>query len=261
MKKKTLTVTIAALLVIVALIGGTLAYFTDETDTEVNAFTVGKVDIKLTEPAWNHPDGTTLMPGVSFAKDPTITVVDGSQDTYAFLKLEMNKYVSLINLMGVDAYKNGIGGLTGDYPGFINFVEHLASDNTLRDEVLGRWFAGIKHADWKVMNLDEIKAAVAGAADQSNPAKLTVILGYIGGTKGGVLSAGDAVTFMNAFGMPTTVTNSMFDGEDAYKIEGVSKSNFNTDKADFKMSFTAYAIQAAEIANIDDAYAAMFVKP
>ena len=50
----------------------------------------------------------------------------------------------------------------------------------------------------------------------------------------------------------------MFDGEDAYYIDGVSKSNFNTEKSDFKMTFTAYAIQAAEIADIDAAYAALF---
>ena len=60
------------------------------------------------------------------------------------------------------------------------------------------------------------------------------------------------------FGMPSTVTASMFDGEDAYYIEGVSKSNFNTEKSDFKMNFTAYAIQAAEIADIDAAYTALF---
>ncbi|NLC39818.1 MAG: hypothetical protein GX763_02750 [Clostridiaceae bacterium] len=65
---------------------------------------------------------------------------------------------------------------------------------------------------------------------------------------------------MTAFGMPDTVTTSMFDGADAYRIngEGESKSNFNTDKADFKMNFTAYAIQAAEIADIQAAYDAMF---
>ena len=49
---------------------------------------------------------------------------------------------------------------------------------------------------------------------------------------------------MTAFGMPKTVTASMFDGEDAYRINGESKSNFNTEKSDFKMTFTAYAIQA-----------------
>lgn len=255
MKKKILAICLVVALAATAVIGGTLAYFTDTTETKVNEFTVGNVDITLTEPSWKG--NATLMPGVSFDKDPTITVAEKSQDAYVFLKMDMNKYVSLVNLMGVDAYKNNIGGLQGDYPGFIKFVNALAADNTLRAAVLDRWFTGINHADWKVMNLDQISAWVNGAAGQTNPTKLEVILGYIG-SDDDTLSAGESVTFMTKFGMPATVTNSMFDGEDAYYIDGVSKSNFNTDASTFKMTFTAYAIQAAEIDTIDAAYAALF---
>ena len=255
MKKKIIALCLVIALAATAVIGGTLAYFTDTTEAKVNEFTVGNVDIDLTEPSWEGD--ATLMPGVSYDKDPTITVGEKSQDAYVFLKLDMNKYVSLVNLMGVDAYKNGTGGLTGTYPGFIKFVNALASDNALRAAVLDRWFTGIKHSDWKVMNLAEISAWVNGAADQSNPKKLEVILGYIG-SDDDTLSAGESVTFMTAFGMPATVTASMFNGEDAYYIDSVSKSNFNTDASTFKMTFTAYAIQKAEIADIDAAYAALF---
>lgn len=255
MKKKIIALCLVIALAATAVIGGTLAYFTDTTEAKVNEFTVGNVDIDLTEPAWEGD--ATLMPGVSYDKDPTITVGEKSQDAYVFLKLEMNKYVSLVNLMGVDAYKNNIGGLTGTYPGFVNFVNALASNNALRAAVLDRWFTGITHSDWKVMNLEEISAWVNAAPEQGNPKKLEVILGYIGSEKD-TLSAGQSVTFMTAFGMPETVTASMFDGEDAYRIDGVSKSNFNTDASTFKMTFTAYAIQAADIANIDAAYTALF---
>ena len=255
MKKKITAIALVVCLVAVAIVGGSLAYFTDTTDAKVNEFTVGNVDIDLTEPSWKGD--ATLMPGVTFAKDPTITVGEKSQDAYVFLKMDMNKYVSLVNLMGVDAYKNGIGGLSGKYPGFIEFVNALAADNTLRAAVVDRWFTGINHADWKVMNLNEINAWVNGAADQSNPKKLEIVLGYIGSDKD-TLSAGDSVTFMTAFGMPKTVTASMFNGEDAYYIDGASKSNFNTDASKFKMTFTAYAIQAAGLADIDAAYTALF---
>lgn len=256
MKKKNLILTLTAVMLAFAIgVGGTIAYFTDTTDAQVNEFTVGNVNIDLTEPSWKGD--ATLMPGVSFDKDPTITVAEKSMDAYVFLKVDMNKYVSLVNLMGVDAYKNNIGGLQGDYPGFIKFVNNLATDNTLRAAVLDRWFAGIKHADWKVMNVDQILAWVNGAAGQTNPTKLEVVLGYIG-SDDDTLSGGESVTFMTAFGMPATVTDSMFDGEDAYYIDGVSKSNFNTDASTFKMTFTAYAIQADGIANIDAAYAALF---
>ena len=255
MKKKIFSLCLVVALVATAVIGGTLAYFTDTTESKVNEFTVGNVKINLTEPEWKG--NATLMPGTSYAKDPTITVGEKSQDAYVFLKMDMNKYVSLVNLMGVDAYKNNIGGLQGEYPGFIKFVNALASDNTLRAAVVDRWFTGITHADWKVMNLDEISKWVNGAANQTNPAKLEVVLGYIG-SDDDTLSAGESVTFMTKFGMPETVTASMFNGEDAYKIDGVSKSNFNTDASTFKMTFTAYAIQKAEIKDIDAAYTAMF---
>ena len=257
MKKKIVALCLVVALAATAIIGGTLAYFTDTTEAKVNKFTVGNVDIDLEEPAWKPEDSHTLMPGTSFAKDPTITVKEGSQDAYVFLKVNMNKYVSLVNLMGVDAYKNNIGGMKGDYPGFMKFVGMLAADNALRAAVVDRWFQGINHSDWKVMNADQIIAWVNVAGDQTNPTTLEIVLGYIG-SDDDTLSAGQKVTFMTKFGMPATVTASMFDGEDAYYIDGVSKSNFNTEKSDFKMTFTAYAIQKAEIADIDAAYAALF---
>lgn len=257
MKKKTILVAAIAVMLVAALVvGGTLAYFTDKSDAKMNTFTMGNVGIDLTETAWHDNDDHTLIPGKFYDKNPTITVDDNSQDTYVFLKLDLNKYVSLINLMGVDAYKN-IDSLKGStYPGFVKFVEKLASDNALRAAVLDRWFVGVNHADWKVMNLDQIKTDVAAAKNGQNPAHLVVVLGYQ--KDGGVVKAGTEVKFMDQFGMPSSVTASMFDGEDAYKDEnGVSKSNFNTDNGAFKMTFTAYAIQASEINSLDAAYTAL----
>lgn len=258
MKKKLLSLCLVLALALTA-IGGTLAYFTDTTEAVKNEFTVGNVDINLTEPNWQPGKIGNLMPGVNIAKDPTITVGEKSQDCYVFLKMDLNKYVSLINLMGVDAYKNGVADLSGKYPGFTAFMKNLAENNGLRETVVNRWFQGINHNNWKIMNLDEITEAVSGADDGSNPTTLSVILGYIG-SEDDTLSAGEKVTFMTGFGMPASVTASMFDGEDAYYIGTDSKSDFNTDMATFKMTFTAYAIQAIEIADIDAAYLNLFPK-
>ncbi len=263
MKKKTILVAAIAVMLVAALVvGGTLAYFTDKTETVKNTFTVGNVGIDLTETKWDAEADHTLVPGKFYDKNPTITVDANSQDAYVFLKLDLNKYVSLINLMGVDAYKNNIGDLGKEnspyytdyptYPGFMRFVQMLANDNTLRAAVLDRWFVGVDHANWKVMNTAQIETAVMGAANKTNPTHLVVVLGYQ--KDGGKVSAGNSVTFMEKFGMPDTVTASMFDGEDAYRIDGVSKSNFN---GNFNMTFTAYAIQADQIANLDAAYTAL----
>lgn len=254
-KKSILMAAIAVMLVAVLVVGGTLAYFTDKSDAKVNTFTMGNVGIDLTETAWDADADHTLVPGKFYDKNPTITVDANSQDAYVFLKLDLNKYVSLINLMGVDAYKN-VDALKGQtYPGFIKFVEMLAGNNELRATVLDRWFVGVNHANWKVMNLTELKAGVAAAENGQNPAHLVIVLGYQ--KDGGVVKANDTVKFMDKFGMPSTVTASMFDGEDAYYVDGVSKSNFNTEKGAFKMTFTACAIQADQIADLDAAYTAL----
>lgn len=281
MKKKILALCLVVVLVATAITGVTLAYFTDTTQKQTNTFTMGDIEIKLDETDIKNPNGRTdkdqeygvLMPGISYVKDPTITVKAKSEDCYVFLEIDLNKYVSLINLMGVDAYHNKIGGLEGDYNtvGFVNFVTKLLSDSKLRETVLDRWFVGVDHADWRIMNLEELKEAVAGAPSQTNPDYLNIKLGYIGKlATDNVIKKSDSDTeleFMTNFAMPNTVTEEMFDGDLAYYLptdteKKTPKSNFNTESADFKISFTAHAIQANDTSNginsLETAYAAYF---
>ena len=73
-KKKVLVLAVSVCLVAILAIGGTLAYFTD-TDEETNTFTVGNVDITLTEPNWEgsgSQDAPEVYPGEPLAKDPTV---------------------------------------------------------------------------------------------------------------------------------------------------------------------------------------------
>ena len=73
MKKKK-TITAAVILLLVFVVGGAIAYFTD-TDTRTNTFTIGSVDITLTEDGWDAladtnnndiPDAAEdMMPGES----------------------------------------------------------------------------------------------------------------------------------------------------------------------------------------------------
>ena len=66
------TVCLVVALMAVFAIGGSLAYFTD-TDAKANTFTVGNVDITLTENAWDANDTHIADPGVAVAKDPVVT--------------------------------------------------------------------------------------------------------------------------------------------------------------------------------------------
>ena len=72
MKKKIIYLCMVVALGATAVIGGTLAYFTD-TDTETNIFTVGDVNIELAEDKWVAEEKDNVYPGEPLAKDPVIT--------------------------------------------------------------------------------------------------------------------------------------------------------------------------------------------
>ena len=89
MKKKIIAVCLIVALAATAVIGGTLAYFTDEDDA-TNTFTVGNVDITLTEPNWEgsgSEDAPEVYPGEPLAKDPTVTN-DGANPCFVRIKVE-----------------------------------------------------------------------------------------------------------------------------------------------------------------------------
>ena len=92
-KRKALLLTFCAVLLVVASVLGTIAYLT-ANDTVANTFTVGQVAINLDEAKVN-PDGTPvanadrvkansykLLPGHTYTKDPTVTVLKGSESSY-----------------------------------------------------------------------------------------------------------------------------------------------------------------------------------
>ena len=95
MKKKLMTV-LALVLVIAMSVAGTVAFLTDTTDPITNTFTVGNVDITLTETfntdtnndqendAWK----AQLIPGTTYTKDPVVTVTADSEDCWLFVKFE-----------------------------------------------------------------------------------------------------------------------------------------------------------------------------
>lgn len=67
--------------------GGTLAFLTDTTETKSNVFTLGDVEIELTEPSWVEEDAV-LLPNKAVAKDPTITN-GGWLDAYVWMDVVM----------------------------------------------------------------------------------------------------------------------------------------------------------------------------
>ena len=90
MKKKLIVLTAAFLLVIGAAVAGTVAWLTDSTQTEVNTFTVGNIDIELAETTSNYK----MVPGQTIAKDPKVSVKAGSEACWLFIKVEEGNKVA-----------------------------------------------------------------------------------------------------------------------------------------------------------------------
>lgn len=105
-KTKALLLILCTVLLICATVMGTLAFLTDR-DQVVNTFTVGNVQIKLDEVcvtpdgkpvldpdgnATRTEDGNTyhLVPGQTYPKDPTVTVLAGSEDSYVRMMVTIN---------------------------------------------------------------------------------------------------------------------------------------------------------------------------
>lgn len=93
---------LALVLVMGVAVGGTIAWLTAETAPVVNTFTVGDINITLTE-TWNtDTDGdevndawsAQLIPGFTYKKDPVVTVKANSVDCYLFVKFEESEGLS-----------------------------------------------------------------------------------------------------------------------------------------------------------------------
>lgn len=88
MKKKTLALFLALALVLGGVIGGTMAWLTDKTPEIVNTFTDSDIDITLTERTGTE---YKMVPGYTISKDPKVTVLEGSEKCYLFVKLEKSE--------------------------------------------------------------------------------------------------------------------------------------------------------------------------
>lgn len=72
-------------------IGGSLAWLMAETDSVVNTFTYGNIEIDLTEtdPEKDDPNNNEyeMIPGATITKDPVVTVYKDSEKCWLFVKL------------------------------------------------------------------------------------------------------------------------------------------------------------------------------
>ena len=228
MKKKLFATAALILLLVVAVVGASLAYFTDETETAENTFTVGKVKILLDEALVNE-DGEPvdesgevvedpqdakrvlensydLSPGLTYTKDPTVTVEGGSNPCY------VRVFVTL-----TEADK---------------FLEIYRAHNLTLTDALG-FFGGYDDSVWEPVSM---------SSSDIEDGEMTVEFRYV--KDGGIVPKSDEDTVLEpvitSVTLPSWVTN-----EDAAKFpEG------------FKVNVVAQAIQAAGFDDADAAWEA-----
>ena len=128
--RRALLLLACAVMLVSLSVGATLAYLTSK-DEVVNTFTVGNVQIKLDE-ADVKTDGTIdtnervkaneyhLMPGHSYIKDPTVTVLAKSEDCYVRAFVTVENYSQLVGA-------------------FENHDEHWQGDLFLLETVVTGW--------------------------------------------------------------------------------------------------------------------------
>ena len=133
-KRKALLLSLCAVLLVVASVMGTMAYLTS-SDTVTNTFTVGKVEIKLDETDVTNPTGPRvqansyrLLPGLTYIKDPTVTVKAGSEPSYVKMTVTFTKAAELDAIFAL----NGGADMTSIFNGYdsTNWIDKGNTEDT-----------------------------------------------------------------------------------------------------------------------------------
>ena len=243
MKKKVFAISFFIGVFALILSVGSLAFFTDKTEEVKNTFTVGKVDIDLTEETgdldWTG-DGVKLVPSENvYTKEAKVTVVEGSEDAYVVARIDLNNASQFVRAVanktvgpenGAALAENVINNLgTG---GSVKASEATGSAKAIINmfnQLLGDYVAGFnKNNDWTLYGV------TANVADD-------IASFYI--VANGVHEAGDELPVFDGIKLPAEADQDMFVG---------------TDFSGSKISLTAYAIQAEGLADQDTAVDALF---
>ena len=142
MKKKLTAVALVVCMLAIMLVGASLAYFTDD-DEATNTFTVGNVEIDLTEPNWDSTgskEALDVYPGEALAKDP---IVENIGNNPCFVRVEVTGLDQFVEAYGEEAmitlrHGNYVAGYDSDnwtyYNGYYYYNKVLATKETAGDE-------------------------------------------------------------------------------------------------------------------------------
>lgn len=97
MKSKITIIIISILSICSFIIGTSVAWLSSKTDTVINTFTYGDINIKIEESDTGDNDNNEftneyiMLPGNTITKDPKITVLKNSEDSYLFIEIKKSQ--------------------------------------------------------------------------------------------------------------------------------------------------------------------------
>ena len=154
MKKRTVAYLTAAAAVCVALVGGTLAYFTD-TDADKNVFTTSKVDIDLVEQQRAYADDGTLAGLEEFDQGkvlyPIVGSAQGEKDAMGMPVAAnyVDKIITVENLVdSSDAYVRVYIGIPTVLDNVGDASQNVLHGNQGNNFFYGDDYAASDHANW-----------------------------------------------------------------------------------------------------------------
>ena len=238
-RRNALLLTFCAVLLVVASVMGTIAYLTS-TDAVKNTFTVGNVSIKLDEAKVTedgkivegadrvHENDYKLLPGLTYTKDPTVTVENGSEESYVRMKVTFNNAKAIIAMCTDPEFaEDGPTGVEEAYPliRMVNFVEanSIKWDGIIPD------------------NMVDTEEMLANSKYFVYDKKADTLTYYFYYTDTVAAPDGDVVlpTLFDSITVPEWVTGDQLKALDGFQINAVAE-----------------AIQAAGFASADEAWAA-----
>lgn len=92
-KSKLVIIVISILSICSFIVGTSVAWLTSKTDEVINTFTYGDINIKIEETDTKDNDNNEftneykMLPGNKITKDPKVTVLAGSEDSYLFIEI------------------------------------------------------------------------------------------------------------------------------------------------------------------------------
>lgn len=155
-KTKALLMSLCAVLLVAASVLGTMAYLTDSKEVN-NTFTVGNVAITLDEAkvddngnainkqgnqVTNLADAERvpgnaykLLPGHTYTKDPTVTVLTPSVESYVRMKVTFNNADKIIALCTDPEFEGEVTGVENAFP-LIRMVNFLKANAAKWDGII-----------------------------------------------------------------------------------------------------------------------------